>query len=183
MKEYSLSRSSKLYKFIFGQHGEWQLEGFPEPQNDRITVGVFVGLFILMALLRPLGFALMLFFEALMRIISFAVDGSYSRGRFPDTIKLVKMEPWPKFFGRRLSPWLVFSVGFAAYQYFTTGLVSAVVCLILFGIMTAIFLSIRPGDASPSMMLVEEIGPKVDEKIHLTYYREPKLFPAIRLIK
>ena len=104
MTNYTLSRSSWAYRFIFGEQKEWRLHGHPEPRNDRISLGLFICLFAFMLIMRPVAFVFMTIFEVMLLFISFLVDGSYSRGRFPMEVEIVKVEPWPKIFGYRFPP-------------------------------------------------------------------------------
>lgn len=101
MSNYTLSRASWAYKFVFGQQKEWRLYGHPEPHNDKISLVLFIGLFTSMLIMRPIAFVFMTFLEIGIFLISFLVDGSYSRGKFPIELEIVKIEPWPQTFGYR----------------------------------------------------------------------------------
>lgn len=180
MATYKLSRSSFLYKFVFGQ--EWRMDGFPEPRNDRISLGLFLGLVLFMIFMRPLAFVMMTIMEITAVLVCFLMDGSYCRGRFPTTLEIVEIKSWPKVYGHRLSPWLILAVAVVCYQYFYIGVGEAFEFLIFFVLITLVTRSIKPGDKSPAMELAEAIEPVVDEKLRLSYYRESKLFPTIQLV-
>lgn len=178
MSGYSLSRSSGLYKFVFSQ----ELEGFPEPRNDRISLGLFIGLFVLMLVIRPILFFFTTLFQALLLLICFLVDGSYTRGKFPTALEIVQIKPWPVLFGYRLPPWLVLAVGIVDYQYFYVGLLEAGEVLMYLIIIVVMFRLTKSQESSPAVDLAEAIGPVVEERLCLSYYREPQLFPALYLV-
>lgn len=177
----TLSRSSGLYKFVFGKH-EKKLEGFPEPRNDRISFGIFLGLLLAMLILKPLGSCLFLLMDALFRIVGFMIDGSLVRGSLLDNIQITKIEPWPKIMGKRLTPWWVLAILAISYRFWTVGIGEAGEAALFFVFTTIVFLLIKPGDRSPTEELAEALGSKMDEKIRLSYYREPKFFPALHLV-
>ena len=89
---YTLSRSSRLYKFVFGRGWGW-LEGFPEPRNGRISLGLFGGLFLVMSFLRPFASIMLSLMAALMVAVSFLADGSYARGNMLEKMTITKIEP------------------------------------------------------------------------------------------
>lgn len=182
MKSYALSRSSWVYRFVFGRYN-WRMDGFPEPQSDKISLGLFGGLFLFMLIMRPIAFFMMTIFEVMLLLISFLIDGSYTRGRFPIELEIVKVEPWPKAYGRRLPPWIIVAVGIVGYQYAYVGMMEALESLIFFGFIALVFFFIKSGDKSPAMKLSEAVEPVVDKKLRLAYYREPKHFPTLHLVK
>lgn len=181
MRNFTLPRSSWAYKFVFGQQFEYRMEGFIEPLNDRISLGLFSGMFLFMIVMRPLGFLLMTFMEVMSLFVSFLIDGSYSRGSFPIHIQFIKIEPWPRLLGRRLSPFIVIAIGTVLYQYLYVEKTQALWFLAGFLFVIYQFKSIKPGDKSLAMELAEKTGPAIDEKIVLSYYKEPKIFPALYL--
>jgi len=125
---------------------------------------------------------MILFMDALMRIVGFMIDGSHVRGSLLAKCEVIKIEPWPTFYGRRLSPWLVFVaiVVFLRYEY--VGVADA---LEIFGYLTfttVVFWCINPEEKTPSEELAGVIGPVVDHKLKLAYYRESKIFPVLQLV-
>lgn len=182
MSSLKLSRSSWLYKFVFGEHEGWRLNGHPEPQNDRISLGLFVSLFIIMLIMRPIGFVFMTIMQVLVYLICFFVDGSYARGRFPDRLEIVPIKPWPEVAGYRFPPWTLLVIVFITSAYYQNGIGDAVeVALYCVGIGVLFYFTDRKSK-SPAMELAEAIEPVITEKIRLSYYREPKLFPPLHLI-
>lgn len=178
----TLSRSSRLYKFVFG-HEEGKLEGFPEPRNDRISSGLFLVLLLALLIGKPLGTILLLIFDVMLRAVGFLIDGSWVYGSIRHTFQIRKIEPWPRMKGKRLSPFLVLAVAVTGYQYYNSGIKDAGEVLLGCIFMVVVFLNIDPGSKSPAQQLAEAAGPKVDEKIRLSYYREPRWFPVLKLIK
>ena len=182
MSKYTLSRSSWVYKFVFGEQKGWRLNGHPEPRNDRISLGLFVGLFAFMLIMRPIAFVMMTFFEFGIFAISFLIDGSYSRGKYPTELEIVKIEPWPKIFGYRFPPWTLLMATIVGSTFYYNGLWEGAEVTFYCVVIVLIFRSITPESRSPSVELAEAIEPVVDEKLRLAYYREPKLFPALHLV-
>lgn len=182
MSDYTLSRSSWAYKFVFGEQKEWRLNGHPEPRNNRISFGLFIGLFMFMLIMRPVAFVMMTFLEVGIFLISFLVDGSYSRGKFPMELEIVKIEPWPKVFGYRFPPWILLMVGIVGSTLFYDGVWEGLEVAFYCVVIVLIFRTITPESKSPSVELAEAIEPVVDKKLRLSYYREPKLFPALHLV-
>lgn len=181
MAQPTLSRSSRLYKFVFG-HEDGKLNGFPEPRSNRISLGTFVGLLLASILLRTWVAFFFLMMDVFFRIIGFLVDGSYVRGSVLKEIKIIKIMPWPSVFGRRVAPWFVLMPVVVFCQYWRSGMGDATETALGLGFMTFIFWTIQPGDKSPSMELAEKVGPILDQKLSLSYYREPKLFPTLYLV-
>ena len=181
MSSYVLSRSSRLYKFVFGRE-EGKLEGFPEPRGDKIPLGLFLGLLVAMLVMRPLASAMLLFMDALLKVMGFFVDGSYVRGSLLTGFKVIGINPWPKVYGRRVSPWILFAAALVVYQYCYIGAGDALQSLIGLVLITVIFFSIKPGDKSPGMVMVEAVAPTMDKKLYLAYHRRPKLLPALHLV-
>ena len=178
---FTLSRSSRLYKFVFGK-SEWKLEGFPEPRNSRIPLGLFIGLLLAVAVMRPLGYGMFLLMDALLKIVAFLIDGSYASGSVLGELGMKKIEPWPRVRGRRLSPWFLLALIVIAYQYWYVGVKEAGEFLLFFTFITVVFLCIKADEKSPSMQLAEAVGPVMDNKLRLAYYKEPKLLPSLELV-
>lgn len=182
MFNYTLSRSSWAYKFVFGNQKEWTINGYPEPFNNHISLGLFVGLFVSMLIIRPTAFITMTLFELGIYVISFLVDGSYSRGKFPTEMKIVKIEPWPKIFRYRFPPWILLIIFIISNTSYHNNL-EEVVEVILFSIMILFtFCSITPESNLPSVKLNKAIEPVMNEKVYLAYCRKLRLSPTLHLI-
>ncbi len=183
MKQLSLSRSSKLYGFVFGRDKGWFVDGLPEPRSARISLGLFGLLLIFMAFIRTFAAVMILMLLVLFRLIGFLIDGSYARGSYlQGRMKIIKIEPWPTLSGRRLSPYfLLIGAGtWLMYQYF--GLKDAGE-FFLGGLSLAVmFYFIDPKEKSASEQFAETAGPAMEKKLALAYYREPVFFPALRLV-
>lgn len=183
MPTFELSRSSRLYKFVFGPPGkEWGLEGFPEPRNNKVSLGLFIGFLILMIIAKPYGHFMFLMFDALIRILSFLRNGSWARGSILKEAEIFELEPWPRIRGHRISPWPVLVLALVSYRYWEFGARDALEILFYLVLIT-IMLNVqgRQTGATPVEELTEQIGPAIDEKIRLAYYRESKVFPTLHL--
>ncbi len=176
----TLSRRSRTYKFVFGQQ-EGRIEGFPDPKTNRISLGVFAGMFVFMAIMRPLASVLLLLMDAMLKLIGFLIDGTYVRGNILTGWEKVPIEPWPRVFGRRLSPWIVLGILVVAYQYSYVGTSDALQAL-AFCIGMVVMTHVAGQGPSATEVIAEAIGPQLDEKIRLSYYREPRFFPAVHLV-
>ncbi len=182
MTIYTLSRTSSAYKFVFGQQKEWRTGGLPEPRNNRISLGLFIGLFVFMLIMRPITSFMMTIMEVMIFLIAFLVDGSYCRGESLTELEIVKIEPWPKLFGYRFPPWTLLVVGIIGSTFYYSGTwkgIEAITYCVL-AVLTLCFTASE--GKSPSMELAEVIAPVIDEKLRLSYYREPKIFPALQLV-
>lgn len=182
MTDLALSRTSPFYKFVFGIHDEWRLDGFKEPRNDRISLGLYIAMFAFMLVMRPIAFVMMTFFEVGILIISFLTDGSYSHGKFPMETKIIPIKPWPTIFGYRFPPWVLLVIAIISYTFYTNGPWEAAEVFVYCLIFVLIFRSIGPDSSSPAVELTEALEPVVDEKIFRAYYRKPKYFPTLHLI-
>lgn len=182
MSNYTLSRSAWAYKFVFGEQKEWRLIGHPEPRNDRISLGLFISLFASMLIMRPIAFIMMTLFDFVIFVISFLVDGSYSRGKFPIELEIIKIEPWPKVLGYRLPPWTLLMASIIGSTFYYDGLWKGAEVAFCCIVIVLVFCFITPESKSPSVELAEAIEPMVNEKIRLAYYRKPKLFPTLYLV-
>ncbi len=182
MYNYTLSRSSWAYKFVFGKQKEWRLYGHPEPGNDRISLGLFIVLFAVMLFMRPIVFIMMTFIKFGISVISFLMDGSYTRGDFPTELKIVKIKPWPIIFGHRFPPWILLMTGIVGSAFYYFGLWKGAEFMVYCIMIILIFRSITPESKSLTTELSKAIEPKLNEKLRIAYYREPKLFPALHLI-
>ncbi|MEX0918000.1 MAG: hypothetical protein WDZ93_02500 [Candidatus Paceibacterota bacterium] len=181
MPHYTLSRSSRLYKFVFGAE-EGQLEGFPEPKNDRISLGLFVALLITMVVMRPIVTIMILLMEAMMKLLCFLVDGSYTRGTFMTRMQIIQIKPWPTFGTHRLSPWFVLALIAVGYHCWYGDFESAAALFGFFAVTTFIFGTITPDTRSPAEELAEAIDPVIDRRLHLAYYKQPRIFPELYLV-
>ena len=181
MPDFTLARSSRLYRFVFGQQ-EGRMDGFPEPRSDRISSGLFVGLLLAAAFLRSFSTCMFFFMEAMIKLISFLVNGSRTQGRFLSGFKITPIEPWPRVFGRRVSLWPLFVAIVVGWRYVQFGVEDAGQFLLFFGFLTAVFWYTGPDSKSGSEIFAEKVGPKMEEKLRSAYYRESKIFPILHLV-
>ncbi len=177
----SLSRSSELYRFVFGTKSRWFVHGFPEPRSARISSGLFAGLFASMLFIRSFAAVMLVVFDVMLRLICFLADGSYIRGNIRTDFDIIPLEHWPTLFGRRLSPWIVIAVFVCGEQLYREGVKETLGTLLGFAVVAVLFCS-KTDEKSPSIVLSEAIGPVVDDKLRTSYFSEPKLFPAIALV-
>lgn len=177
----SLSRSSGLYRFVFGKE-EGKLEGFPEPRNNSISSGLFAGLFLAMLILRPIAAVMFSLMGAMFMSLAFLIDGSYAKGNILTGVTIIRLEPWPKLYGRRVPPWILFTIMVVLFCYWYSGPEEALKFLAFFVFITLVLRSIKAEEKSPSQEFAEAVGPIMDSKLVLAYYRKPTLFPALRLV-
>lgn len=181
MGPYTLSRSSWLYKFVFGKE-EGQIDGLPEPMSNCISLGLFVVLLIFMTFMKFIAYTMLTIMEVVLAVICFLVDGSYMRGGMLTSLKIIKIEPWPVIYGKRLPPWTVLTTLTLSYLFWYVGTAETLEFLVFVVFITLVFRSIKPGDKSPAMELAEKLDPVVDGKLSLAYHRKPVLFPTLYFV-
>jgi hypothetical protein len=179
----SLSRSSELYKFVFGKNSRWFVHGLPEPRGENISSGLFGGMLLVMAFIRVFAFIMLAVFDLSIRILSFLADGSYMRGIFPEKYEIKAIKPWPTFRGWRFSPWILLVACIISYQYFSNGAFEAFQWFFFLALWSGVFLNTSADSPSPAMTVAEAMTPHIDESFRNGYYGEPRVFPAVRLVK
>ncbi len=158
------------------------MEGFPAPQNNRISLGLFLGLLLATSITKPLAMVVLFIMEAALKVMAFLIDGSYISGSLLEGGQVMRIEPWPRVRGHRLSPWIPLAVSIVVYSYWRSGMKDAFDSLVCVGILTFAFFSTKESDSSFSAEIVERLEPVLTKKLHLAYHRESKIFPMINFI-
>jgi len=175
-----LSRASWTYRFVFG-HEPGYIDGFKEPLNDVISSGYFVLLFFSMLLLKPLAYGMAAMMKIIGYPVGFLIDGSYMKGDLIAGAEFKKIEPWPCWRGKRISPYPFFILLLTVYLFWIGDVETAVIVL-FGGIFVAVVSVYGPKGPTPAMQMAEHYGPKLDEAVFKRYYRKPKWFPPLQLV-
>lgn len=176
-----VSRSSDLYRFMFGERPRG-MHGFPEPRLDTMSLGVFVCLLVVMAILRPFSVLMLLVMDAMLRVVAFLVDGSRVHGSIGANCTISPIEPWPRVAGMRASPWILLALIVTAYQYIQGGIGDAIASGLFFGSVTLVARSMDKHAASPSETLAEAFEPAADRMLVRAYVRKSWFLPVLRFV-